>query len=162
MQKTVEVKNLTKRNKLLLGIILLSLIEIIYFYFMGKPYNYINGLDDLIQYIIIGNIAFFIAYFVLLESSNFRKKYAIIIIGFILLVVAPFVFHSKIPSTKYEDAQKLIIRTEGGKVIKDRDYDSMIRTYEGKEVYLVALEKGNKTYRFAFDPENQRYYPFSN
>ncbi|MBQ0138804.1 MAG: hypothetical protein KBT36_05875 [Kurthia sp.] len=156
----VEVKKLSKRKKLLLGLIVLSLIEIIYFYFMAKPYNFLNGLDNFIVYIVGGNIAFYIAYFLLLEQSNIRKKFMLIMIGYVLLIVAPFFFHSKIPSTNMEDAQNLIIRSEGGKVVKDRDYANTIRTYEGQEVYLITIEKNKKIYRFAFDPENQRYYSF--
>lgn len=156
----LEVKKLSKRKKLLLGLLILSLLEIIYFYFMAKPYNFLNGLDQFIVYVVVGNIAFYIAYFLLLEQSNIRKKFLLIILGYLLLVLAPFFFQSKIPSTNMEDAQNLILRSEGGKVIKDRDYANTIRTYEGQEVYLITIEKNKKIYRFAFDPENQRYYSF--
>lgn len=166
MQKNTEVNKvtrftkLTKRKKLLLALVVLSLIEIIYFYFMATPYNFLNGLDQFILYIIVGNIAFFIAYFLLLEQSNIRKKFTLIMIGFVLLISAPVFFHSKIPSTKLEDAQQLILRSEGGKIVKDRDYANTIMTYEGQEVYLISIEKKKKIKRFAFDPENQRYYSF--
>lgn len=153
---------MVKRKRLLLGVLVLSLIEIIYFYFMGKKFVYLNGMKMIIEAIIIGNIAFFIAYFLLLDASNFRKKYILFIGAYALLVIAPFVYHSKMPSTTFEEAQNLIIRTEGGKAIKDRDYAKIIQTYEGQDVYLISLEKKDKVKRFAFDPENQRYYPFSN
>ncbi|GEK33797.1 hypothetical protein [Kurthia sibirica] len=153
---------MVKRKRLLLGVLIVSLIEIIYFYFMGKKFVYMNGLKEVIEIVIIGNIAFFVAYFLLLEPSNFRKKYILLIIAYALLIIAPFVYHSKMPSTTFEEAQKLIMRTEGGKVVKDRDYTTTIKTYEGNEVYLIALEKKSTVKRFAFDAENQRYYPFSN
>lgn len=160
LQIKQEVKKLKKRKKLLLGLIILSLIEIIYFYFMGNPYNFLNGLDNFITYIIVGNILLALAYFFLLEQGNIRKKYMLLIIGYVLLIAAPILFHTKLPSTKMEDAQQLILRSEGGKLIKDRDYEDFIKTYEGKEVYLIALEKKKKIYRYAFDPETQRYYSF--
>lgn len=160
LQITQEVKNLTKRKKLILGTLILSLIEIIYFYFMGKPYNFLNGLDDFIVYVLVGNIAFYIAYFLLLDAGNIRKKYVLITIAYALLVVAPIFFHTKIPSTNLEDAQQLIMRSEGGEIVKDRDYADVIQTYQGHEVYLIVLEKNKKTSRFAFDPETQRYYSF--
>lgn len=160
LQIKQEVKKLKKRKKLLLGLVILSLLEIIYFYFMGNPYNFLNGLDNFITYILIGNILLFLAYFFLLEQGNIRKKYMLLIIGYVLLITAPILFHTKIPSTKMEDAQQLILRSEGGKLIKDRDYTDRIETYEGKEVYLIALEKKKKIYRYAFDPETQRYYSF--
>lgn len=160
-QRRQDHKKMNKRTRLLLGVIILSLIEIIYFYFMGKPYNYVNGLDDLIDYIIVGNIAFFVVYFVLIDGNQFRKKYMLFAAAYALLLAAPFFFHSKMPQTKVEEAQALIVRTEGGKVIKDRDYANVIKTYEGKEVYLVAVEKGDRVYRYAFDPDNQQYYSFS-
>lgn len=160
LQNTQEVKKLTKRKKLILGTIILSLVEIIYFYFMGKPYNFLNGLDHFIVYILIGNSAFYVAYFLLLEAGNIRKKYLLIIIAYALLVIAPLFYHSNIPSTNLEDAQQLIIRSEGGKIVKDRDYADVIETYEGNEVYLITLEKNKKQHRFAFDPETQRYFSF--
>lgn len=159
-QLTKEMNKFSKRKKLLAGLLILSLIEIICFYFMSKPYNFLNGLDDFIRYIIIGNILFFVAYLLLLEKNNIRKKYMFIIVAYLLLIATPFLFYNKIPQTNLEDAQSLIVRSEGGKVIKDRDYEDKIKTYEGEEVYLIAIEKGNKVSRFAFDPETQRYYSF--
>lgn len=127
---------------------------------MAKPYNFLNGLAYYLVYIIIGNIAFYIAYFLLLEQSNIRKKLLLISTAYILLIATPFLFHTQIPSTNLEDAQKLILRSEGGKIIKDRDYAGKISTYEGMEVYLIAIEKNKKIKRYAFDPETQRYYSF--
>lgn len=153
---------MVNRKRLVIGILFVSLIEIIYFYFMGKQFVYLNGLDTVMRWVVIGNVLFFLTYFVLLDASNFRKKTAIIVIAYGLLVAAPFIYHAKMPSTTMGEAESLIMRTEGGKTIKDRDYANKIETYQGKEVYLISIEKEKKVKRFAFNPENQRYYPFSN
>lgn len=151
-----------KRKKLLLGILILSFIEIIYFYFRGKQYNWINGLGEMATYVIVGNIAFFIAYFVLIEQQQFRKKDLMILLAFVLLLVAPFIYEKDIPKVNVEDAQALIVRTEGGKVVKDREYSDKIFDYEGTEVYLIAVEKKDVLHRYAFNPYTEKYYPFSN
>ncbi|HIX42599.1 MAG TPA: hypothetical protein H9983_04915 [Candidatus Kurthia intestinigallinarum] len=154
--------NLGKREKLLLGFVVLAFIEVIYFYFRGKPYNGINSLGDMPNYVMIGLVAFFIAYYALIEKQNIRKKHWLIGIAYAALVAAPFVFERDIPKVNVEDAQDLIARTEGGKIVKDREYSNKIDTYEGQEVYLIALEKKDNVYRYAFDPYLEQYYPFSN
>lgn len=162
MKKDNQFSKLGKREKLLLGIVLLSFIEVIYFYFRGKPYNGVNILGDMPSYVMIGLVTFFIAYYLLLDKQNFRKKHVLIGIAYGLIVFAPFMFERDIPNVKVEDAQAMIARTEGGKVVKDREYQNTIMNYENQEVYLIALEKKDAVYRYAFDPYTEQYYPFSN
>lgn len=154
--------NLGKREKMILGLVLLAFIEVIYFYFRGKPYNGINSLGAMPNYIMVGLAIFFVAYYTLIEKQNFRKKHVLIGAAYAFLIAAPFAFERDIPKVNIEDAQDLIARTEGGKIIKDRDYSNKIDTYEGQEVYLIALEKKDAVYRYAFDPYSEQYYPFSN
>ena len=162
MKKDTRLGKLGKREKLLLGIVLLSFIEVIYFYFRAKPYNGVNILGDMPSYVMLGLMTFFIAYYLLLEKQNFHKKHILIAIAYALLVLAPFMFERDIPNVKVDDAQAMIARTEGGKVVKDREYQNTIMNYDNREVYLIALEKKDAVYRYAFNPYTEQYYPFSN
>lgn len=152
---------LNKRKRLLQGILVVSIIEILCFYFIGRDYLFVNGLDDMIAYIVVGNIFFFISYFLLVEVSNFRKKYILIAIAYALLVIAPFVYKSHVPSFNVDDATQIIERTEGGKVVKDRVFGKTIVDYTGKEVYIITMRKNAKIERFAFDPNTEKYFSFA-
>lgn len=162
LKKDTRLSKLGKREKLLLGIVLLSFIEVIYFYFRAKPYNGVNILGDMSGYVILGLMTFLIAYYLLLDKPNFHKKHILISIAYVLLLFAPFMFERDIPKVKVDDAQAMIARTEGGKVVKDREYQNTIMNYDNREVYLIALEKKDAVYRYAFDPYTAQYYPFSN
>lgn len=162
LKKDTRLGKLGKREKLLLGIVLLSFIEVIYFYFRAKPYNGVNILGDMPGYVMLGLMTFLIAYFLLLDKQNFHKKHILIGMAYVLLLFAPFMFERDIPNVKVDDAQAMIARTEGGKVVKDREYQNTIMNYDDREVYLIALEKKDAVYRYAFDPYTEQYYPFSN
>lgn len=151
-----------KRKRLLQGILVISVIEILCFYFIGRNYLFINGLDDMITYVVVGNVFFFISYFLLVDASNFRKKYILIIIAYGLLVVAPFVYKSHIPTFNAEDATEIIQRTEGGKVVKDRVFGQTMIDYDGQEVYIITIKKNKEIERFAFDPKTEKYFSFGN
>ncbi|MGX9135758.1 hypothetical protein ACWV26_15560 [Rummeliibacillus sp. JY-2-4R] len=153
---------MTKRKRLLQGILVVSVIEILCFYFIGRDYLFVNGLDNMITYVVVGNAFFFISYFLLVENSNFRKKYALISVAYALLIIAPFVYKSHVPTFNVDDATQIIERTEGGKVVKDRVFGQTIVDYSGKEVYIIALRKNTKIERFAFDPNTEKYFAFSN
>ncbi|MGG0655521.1 hypothetical protein [Rummeliibacillus pycnus] len=152
---------MNKRKRLLQGILVVSVIEILCFYFIGRDYLFVNGLDDMITYVVVGNAFFFISYFLLVEGSNFRKKYILIAIGYGLLVIAPFVYKSHVPTFNVDDATQIIERTEGGKVVKDRVFGKTIVDYSGKEVYIITLRKNGKNERFAFDPNTEKYFAFA-
>ena len=151
-----------KRKRLLQGIPVVSVIEILCFYFIGRNYLFINGLDDMITYVVVGNVFFFISYFLLVETSNFRKKYILIIIAYGLLIIAPFVYKSHVPTFNAEDATEIIQRTEGGTVVKDRVFGQTMVGYDGQEVYIVTIKKNKKIERFAFDPKTEKYFSFAN
>lgn len=153
---------LNKRKRLLQGILVVSAIEILSFYFIGRNYLFVNGLDNMMIYIVLGNVFFFASYFLLVEPSNFRKKYILISIAYALLVVAPFVYKSRVPNFNVDDAKQIIERTEGGHVIKDRKFSGTIVDYSGQEVYIITMEKNSKVERFAFDPNTEKYYTFAN
>lgn len=153
---------MNKRKRLLQGILVVSVIEILCFYFIGKDYLFIDGLDDMITYVVIGNIFFFISYFFLVEVSNFRKKTILIMVAYGLLVIAPFVYKSHIPTFNVEDATEIIHRTEGGKVVKDRVFGQTMVDYNGQEVYIITIKKNKKIERFAFDPKTEKYFSFAN
>lgn len=151
-----------KRKRLLQGILVISVIEILCFYFIGRNYLFINSLDDMITYVVVGNVFFFISYFLLVDPSNFRKKYILIFIAYGLLVVAPFVYKSHVPTFNVEDATEIIQRTEGGKVVKDRVFGKTMIDYDGQEVYIITIKKNKKIERFAFDPKTEKYFLFAN
>ncbi|MBK3496129.1 hypothetical protein JFL43_14930 [Viridibacillus sp. YIM B01967] len=152
---------MVKRKRLLQGILVISVLEMLYYYFIGKNYIFINGLGDMLVYIIVGNVLLFVAYFLLVEKSNIRKKYALIITAYALLVVAPFYFQKHVPSFNVDDAGQIISRTEGGKVVKDRKFSGTIVDYSGLEVYIITLEKKKVISRYAFDPYTEKYYSFA-
>ncbi len=153
--------SLTKRKRLLQGILVVSVIEILCFYFIGRDYLFVNRLDDMITYVVIGNAFFFISYFVLVEVSNFRKKHVLIGVAYALLIVAPFVYKNHMPTFNVDDATQVIQRTEGGQVVKDRVFGRTIVDYSGKEVYIITLKKNKVIERFAFDPNTEKYFAFS-
>ncbi|MFF3103014.1 hypothetical protein [Viridibacillus arvi] len=150
-----------KRKRLLQGILVISALEMLYYYFIGKQYLFINGLGDMPYYIIGGNVLLFVAYFILVEKSNIRKKNALIIIAYALLIIAPFYFQKHVPSFNVDDATQIISRTEGGKVVKDRKFSGTIVDYSGLEVYIITLEKDKEVSRYAFDPYTEKYYSFA-
>ncbi|WP_397539799.1 hypothetical protein [Rummeliibacillus pycnus] len=153
---------MNKRKRLLQGILVVSVIEILCFYFIGRDYLFVNGLDDMMIYIVVGNVFFFISYFLLVERGNFRKKYILITVAYALLVIAPLVYKSHVPTFNMDDAKQIIERTEGGKVVKDRKFGGTIVDYSGQEVYIITMEKNRKLERFAFDPNTEKYYTFAN
>ena len=61
-----------------------------------------------------------------MEGGNFRKKYILIWIAYALLVIAPFVFKSRVPNFNIDDATQIIERTEGGTVVKDRSLGTQL------------------------------------
>lgn len=152
---------MTKRKRLLQGILVISVIEILSFYFIGRNYLFVNGLDNMITYVIVGDAFFIISYFLLLEGGNFRKKYILIGIAYALLVIAPFIFKSRVPNFNINDATQIIERTEGGTVVKDRKFSDTIVDYTGQEVYIITVNKNGKLQRFAFDPNTEKYYSFA-
>ncbi|MGR6898730.1 hypothetical protein [Rummeliibacillus sp. BSL5] len=147
-----------KRKRLLQGILVIAIIEILSFYFIGRDYLFINGLDNMIAYVVTGGIFFAVSYFLLVEVSNFRKKYILIGIAYVLLVIAPFVYKNHLPHFKVEDAEQIILRTEGGRVVKDRELGQTMLNYAGEEVYIIALKKDGKLKRFAFNPTTEKYF----
>ncbi|MGE7623159.1 hypothetical protein ACQKMD_08925 [Viridibacillus sp. NPDC096237] len=150
-----------KRKRLLQGILVISTLQMLYYYFIGKKYLFINGLGDIPVYIIGGNVLLFVAYFLLVEKSNIRKKNVLIIIAYVLLIIAPFYFQKHVPSFNVEDATQIISRTEGGKAVKDRKFSGTIVDYSGLEMYIITLEKNKVVSRYAFDPYTEKYYSFA-
>lgn len=140
---------------------MVSVIEILCFYFIGRKYLFINGLDDMITYVVLGDVFFFVSYFLMVEANNFRKKTTLIAIAYGLLVAAPFVYKTDIPNFNVDDATEIIHRTEGGRIVKDRVFGPTMVDYDGQEVYIITIKKDKKVKRFAFDPKTEKYFSFA-